>query len=70
MVKTATRRNFLQAAAAFAAVPARTIIGHLNEMGHAPGHARWTWQDGLAEKAKLEVAGHPADVPLWGTRLV
>lgn len=70
MVKMATRRNFLQATAAFAAVPARTIIGHLNEMGHAPGHARWTWQDGLAEKAKLETAGHPADVPLWGTRLV
>ena len=50
--------------------PKKTIVAHLNEMGHARDRWRWTWQDGLAEKAKLESAGYAAEVPLWGDRIV
>lgn len=50
--------------------PKKVIVGHLNEMGHARDRWRWTWQDGLGEKAKLEAAGYAAEVPLWGDRVV
>lgn len=50
--------------------PRQTIVAHLNEMGHARNRWRWTWKDGLKDKARLDSANHPAEVPLWGTRLV
>lgn len=49
--------------------PKKTVIAHLNEMGHARNRWRWTWQEGLAEKAKLEAAGYASVVPLWGERI-
>lgn len=49
--------------------PKKTIVAHLNEMGHARDRWRWSWQDGLADKARLEAAGFASDVPLWGERL-
>jgi len=50
--------------------PKLAVIGHLQEMGHAKGRYRWTYRDGLDEKAMLEAAGFPARMPLWGERLV
>ena len=50
--------------------PKKTIIAHLNEMGHPKGGARWTWAQGLGKKASLEAAGFAAEVPLWGERIV
>lgn len=50
--------------------PKKTLIVHLNEMGHARDRWRWTWADGLAEKAKLEAAGYTAEVPIWGEKVV
>ena len=47
--------------------PKLAVIAHLQEMGHAKG--RWTYRDGLDEKAKLETAGFAARMPLWGDRL-
>lgn len=47
--------------------PARTVIGHLCELGHSKW--RWTLADGLEEAAKAEAAGSPAVVPLWGDRI-
>ena len=48
--------------------PKRTVIAHINELGH--GKWRWTWQDGLMEKAKVEKAGGAAVLPCWGERIV
>ena len=50
--------------------PKKTILAHLNEMGHARDRWRWSWQDGLKEKELLEAAGFAAEVPLWGDRIV
>ena len=50
--------------------PKLAVIAHLQEMGHAKGRYRWTYRDGLDEKAKLETAGFAARMPLWGDRLV
>ena len=47
--------------------PATTVIAHLNELGHDKW--RWTWQDGLDEKAKVEAVGGKAIVPVWGERI-
>ena len=47
--------------------PKTTVIAHLNELGH--GKWRWTWADGLKEKAKAESAGGRAVMPLWGDRI-
>lgn len=49
--------------------PALTAIAHLNELGHANGAARWTWEKGLGEAAKAETAGSKSIVPLWGDRI-
>ena len=49
--------------------PKTAIVAHLQEMGHPIGHARWTYDDGLAEVAKIEAAGFHAVMPLWGDRL-
>ena len=49
--------------------PKLAVIAHLQEMGHAKGRYRWTYRDGLDEKAKLEAAGFAARMPLWGDRL-
>ena len=48
--------------------PRTTVIAHLNELGHDKW--RWSWQDGLAEKAKVEAVGGKAIVPQWGERIV
>ena len=50
--------------------PKTAVIAHLQEMGHAKGRYRWTYRDGLNEKARLEEAGFSALMPLWGERLV
>ena len=50
--------------------PKLAVIAHLQEMGHAKGRYRWTYRDGLDEKAKIEAAGFAARMPLWGERLV
>ena len=50
--------------------PKKVILGHLNEVSHARDRWRWSWQDGLDEKAKLEATGYAAEVPLWGDRIV
>ena len=49
--------------------PKTAVIAHLQELGHAKGRYRWTYRDGLDEKAKLEAAGFSARMPLWGERL-
>lgn len=49
--------------------PKTTVIAHLNELGHARDRWRWSWSDGLVEKAKVEATGRRAVVPLWGDRI-
>ena len=47
----------------------RTAVAHLNEIGHAKGRWRWSWQQGLAVKSAVEKAGGAAIVPVWGDRI-
>ena len=49
--------------------PKVTVLAHLNELGHAKGHARWTYEDGLFELAGVEKAGGRAMMPRWGDRV-
>jgi L-ascorbate metabolism protein UlaG (beta-lactamase superfamily) len=49
--------------------PKLAVIAHLQEMGHAKGRYRWTYRDGLNQKADIEAAGFTARMPLWGERL-
>ncbi|MBR6588647.1 MAG: MBL fold metallo-hydrolase [Kiritimatiellae bacterium] len=49
--------------------PKLAVIAHLQEMGHAKGRYRWTYRDGLNQKAGIESAGFAARMPLWGERL-
>ena len=49
--------------------PKLAVIAHLQEMGHPKGRYRWTYRDGLDEKARLEAAGFTAKMPLWGERI-
>ena len=49
--------------------PIRTVIAHLNELGHATGHARWTWEQGLKVRSAIREAGYDAIVPTWGERV-
>ncbi len=49
--------------------PKLAVIAHLQEMGHAKDRYRWTYRDGLDDKAKIEAAGFAAKMPLWGERL-
>jgi len=57
-------------AGAAAVKPKLSVVAHLNELGHAKNHARWTWAQGDKAKEKLEAAGFNALVPLWGDRIV
>ena len=50
--------------------PKLAVIAHLQEMGHHKGRYRWTYRDGLNQKADLETAGFAATMPLWGDRIV
>ena len=50
--------------------PQTTVIAHLNEMAHPKDRYRWTWMDGLKEKARAESAGGRAVMPVWGERVV
>jgi L-ascorbate metabolism protein UlaG (beta-lactamase superfamily) len=49
--------------------PKLAVIAHLQEMGHAKGQYRWTYRDGLNQKADIEAAGLTARMPLWGERI-
>ena len=49
--------------------PGKAVIAHLQELGHSKGRYRWTYRDGLNEKAKIEAAGFSAAMPLWGERI-
>ncbi len=49
--------------------PKKVVLAHLQEMGHSKGRYRWTYRDGLDEKARLEESGFAAVMPLWGDRL-
>ena len=49
--------------------PKLAVIAHLQELGHAKGRYRWTYFDGLRQKARIEEAGFAARMPLWGERL-
>ena len=49
--------------------PKKTVIAHINELGHARDCWRWRWSDGLAEAANAEASGSAAVVPLWGERI-
>ena len=49
--------------------PKLAVIAHLQELGHSKGRYRWTYRDGLDEKARIEEAGFSAKMPLWGERL-
>ena len=49
--------------------PVKAVIGHLQEMGHPKERFRWTYQNGLDEKRRIEEAGTPAIMPLWGPGL-
>ena len=50
--------------------PGKTVVAHLQEMGHAKGRARWTYADGLRAVAACEACGGAAQMPLWGDRIV
>lgn len=50
--------------------PKKTLLVHLNELGHAKNRWRFTYRDGLNQKAKFAAAGAEAHVPLWGERIV
>ena len=64
-------RNWMDAAEACKEKvrPKLAVVAHLQELGHAKGRARWTYSDGLSEKARIEAAGFAAKMPLWGERL-
>lgn len=49
--------------------PKLTVIGHLNELGHARDKWRWTYADGLQDAESAKAAGVRAIVPTWGERL-
>lgn len=48
--------------------PKRTVVVHLNELGHDKW--RWSWKDGFVCKTTLEASGYAAIVPIWGDRIV
>jgi L-ascorbate metabolism protein UlaG (beta-lactamase superfamily) len=49
--------------------PKKVVIGHLQEMCHEKGRARWTYADGLRMKDRLEKAGVASVMPVWGERI-
>ena len=50
--------------------PKMTCLGHLQELGHEKGGARWTYEQGLQAIADCREQGYEAIMPLWGDRLV
>jgi len=49
--------------------PKKAVVAHLQELGHAKGGARWTYENGMSDCRRIEAAGFPAVMPLWGERL-
>ena len=49
--------------------PKTAVVAHLQELGHPRGRFRWTFEDGLRVKTKIEAAGFAAVMPMWGDRL-
>lgn len=49
--------------------PKLTVIGHLQEFGHARNRWRFTFKDGAAAVKNVEEAGGKAVMPLWGDRI-
>lgn len=49
--------------------PKLTVIGHLQEFGHARDRWRFTFKEGLARVRDVEEAGGRALMPLWGDRI-
>lgn len=49
--------------------PKLTVIGHLQEFGHARNRWRFTIADGQTELAAVRAAGGDGVAPLWGDRL-
>ena len=49
--------------------PKKAVVAHLQELGHAKGGARWTYTNGISDRRRIEAAGYPAIMPLWGERL-
>ena len=49
--------------------PKKAVVAHLQELGHAKGGARWTYKNGMSDCRRIEAAGFPAVMPLWGERL-
>lgn len=50
--------------------PELSVVAHLQELSHAKGKSRWTFDDGRRAVAAVESAGHRAVMPLWGDRIV
>ena len=50
--------------------PKKTVIVHLNELGHAKNRWRFTYKDGSNVKAKAEAVGGVVLMPLWGERII
>ena len=50
--------------------PKLTVIGHINELGHARNRWRFTWNDGEKARLDAESAGGKSIAPLWGDRIV
>jgi len=50
--------------------PKKTVLVHLNELGHAKNKWRFTWRDGLNVKSRIEAAGGVVTMPLWGDRIM
>ena len=49
--------------------PKTAVVAHLQELGHPTGRFRWTFEDGLRVKSRIEAAGFAAVMPMWGDRL-
>ena len=49
--------------------PKKAAVAHLQELGHAKGRARWTYENGMSDCRRIEAAGFPAVMPVWGDRL-
>lgn len=49
--------------------PKKTVIAHLNELGHGKNRWRWTFADGLRAVADVESAGGVAAIPVWGEKV-
>lgn len=50
--------------------PKKVLVGHIEELTHPKNMWRWSYNDGLKVKSKLEAAGFAAVFPLWGDRIM